>query len=850
MRPDIDGQRFLELLEAALDVEPGKRRRFLEASDSDPALIAEVLEALEDEEDLGDFLDNPAADAIRDGEREETIGPYQILDVLGEGGMGVVYLAEQRQPIQRRVALKVIRSLRTTRQELRQRFEVERRTLARLDHPSIAKVFDAGDTPAGEPYFAMELVEGRNIVADADARQLGLEARMRLVAEVARAIHHAHLKGILHRDLKPSNVLISEIDGRLVPRVIDFGIAKPLDAEDATTAGLTVDGSVVGTPAYLAPEALFTTDGDADVRSDVYTLGVMLFELLAGERPLGKSTRSLAELLHELHQAEVGAPSARLAALPAEDLAARAAARGTTSRALIRGVRGELDWITLRATARDRERRYGSAAELADDLERYLARQPVLAGPPSTLYRARRFAARHRISLGAVALVMTSLVVSLLLVGREAGRARRAEAETRRVVDFLVGLFEVADPGQSRGETITARELLDRGSQSVGAELDADPQVGARLLHTVGRVERKLGLLKRARTSAAEALAIRRRELGPDAAGVAESLYLLGDAELALGDHDAAEADLEEALAIRERRGEGRSPEAAEILDLLGHLRGVQGRYPEAIALHRRALEILESQVGEEDPRTAATLDHLAISRFDFDQDDPAALAAFRRGREIRERLLGPDHPDTVSSLQGEAMALTMLGRQDEARTVYEDVLARRERLLGPDHPDVAQVLTNLTNVLGPEDDGRARRLLERAAAIWEQAVGADAPRRGIVLQNLGSLELGLGELAAARRHSSEALRIFETSYGPDHPYCSAALGTLGDVARDQGDLEAAAGYYRRALTIYEQVVRPDDDRLLGVAERLLDVLERQGADERARALRERHPSLETAETD
>ncbi len=847
-----DERRLLELLEAAVDVTTGQRRSVLEAISNDPALIEQALKELAKEEDLDGFLDRPAAKDIAGAAIEETldesgrpsedivtdsgqatkalhptrIGPYQIQSVLGEGGMGVVYLAEQLEPIQRRVALKVIRSGRSARHELRQRFEVERRMLARLDHPSIAKVFDAGDTSTGDPYFAMELVEGRDLAAYADENQLSLKARVRLLTEIARAIHHAHQKGILHRDLKPSNVLVSEVDGRPVPRIIDFGIAKPLDADAET---LTMDGSFLGTPAYLAPEALFDAESEVDVRIDVYALGVMLFELVAGERPFGKK-KSVVELLAELRTTEIGAPSARLVELAPELLAERAEARSTSARAFGREVQGELDWITLRATARERDRRYGSAAELADELDRYLARQPVLAGPPSALYRFRRFAARHRVSLAAGVLVLLSLLGALWGVLREADRARRAEAETQRVVEFLVGLFEVADPGESRGETLTARELLDRGSRSVSAELEADPQVGARLLHTVGQVEMKLGLWKRARTSALEALSIRRRELDGDDDAVAESLQLLGDVELSLGDFEAADAALNEALSIRERRGEAQSPAAGEILDLLGHLRGVQGRYPEAIELHRRALEIFERQVGEYDEQTADSLEHLAISLFDYDRDDKEALAAFQRARAIRERILGTDHPDTVSSLQGEAMSLNALDRLVEAREVYEDVLVRRERLLGPDHPDVAQVLNNLSNTLVLEDSERARALLERAAAIWERAVGPDAPRRGITLQNLGSLEIELGDFDAARRHCLEALRIFEAGYGPQHPFTASPLSALGDIARDEGDLDAATDFYRRAVAIYEQALRADDPRLASVSERLTDVLERRKA--------------------
>lgn len=769
------------------------------------------------------------------------IGPYYLIDILGEGGMGVVYRAEQRQPLHRMVALKVVRGSDFRTHELRQQFEVERRLLARLDHPSIAKVYEAGDTPEGDPYFAMELIDGDTLLRGADARRLDLHERIRLVATVARAVHHAHQKGILHRDIKPSNVLLTEVDGRPVPKLIDFGIGQRLDDESEHEAKR--HGRVLGSPAYLAPEAL-EPGSPVDVRSDVYSIGILLYELLAGERPFRRGTGTLADLIEQVQTGVLDTPSARISRADRAALIERARARNLSPRALPRALRGELDWITRKATALRPEARYQSALELADDLERFLTGHAVTAAPPSALYRSRRWARRHRLALASVALVGISLVGGLVAAMREAHRARMAEAQTHEVVDFLVGLFEVSDPGQNRGETITARELLDQGARKARSSLTSQPLVGARLLDTIGKVQDKLGLWPAAKESALETLALRRRQLGPRHRDVAASLELLGSVELNLGELDAADASLREALDILTAElGDG-SPEVAMVVDRLGHLQSVRGRYGEAIELQLRALSILERE-GIEDERTAKVLEHLGISLFD-DGQDARAQQNFKHSREIRERLLGPDHPDTLSSLQGEAMTASRLGSDEDARGLYQDLLARRERLLGPDHPDVAQVLNNLTNVMRtPELRQASKPLLLRSAAIWERALGPDAPRRAISLHNLGDVCQSLGETDEARGYFLEAARIFEAAYGPEHPHLAFPLAALGKLEGELGRLDLAESYLRRALAIRRKALRPEDEAVEQAAGRLALVLEAAGKLEEAAALRAEFPEYD-----
>jgi serine/threonine protein kinase len=409
------------------------------------------------------------------------IGPYRILRVLGQGGVGTVYLAQQERPVRRKVALKLIKLGMDTREVL-VRFAHERQTLALMSHANIAKMFDAGVTDTGRPYFAMEYVDGLPITDHCDQRQLTVRERLELFATVCRAIQHAHQRGILHRDIKPSNILVTRAEERDIPMVIDFGLAKTI-REDASAALLTRHGQIVGTPRYLSPEQVELSPDEVDTRSDVYSLGVVFFELLVGLPPHDRclSEGGMPRLLMEMQNEETPRPSSRLTS--SDSVLELAAKRGTSREGLLDQVRGDLDWIALKAMERDRERRYSTAAELAGDIERYLQHEPIVARPPSTSYRVERFVRRNR-----VAVITAAAIVLALIVGSAASVLSFLRADSvRQAKDAFVALCESV-----RSDTATAHIWFEEaiaGDLSIEVKTSVFPRFKSAFGHVARALE-------------------------------------------------------------------------------------------------------------------------------------------------------------------------------------------------------------------------------------------------------------------------------------------------------------------------------------------------------------------------
>ena len=503
-----------------------ERTAFLDrACGQDPALRAEVEALLRAHERTGNLLDlpenMPAPTDLPDREGCGTvIGPYKLLELIGEGGMGTVWMAEQTDPIRRRVAVKVVKQGMDSRQVLA-RFEAERQALALMEHPNIARVLDAGKTPSGRPYFVMELVKGRPITDYCDEERLGMQERLVLFADVCRAVQHAHQKGIIHRDLKPSNVLVAPYDGEPVVKVIDFGVAKATGQRLTDKTLFTGLGALVGTPEYMSPEQAEVNNQDIDTRSDIYSLGVLLYELLTGSTPLTRKRlreSALLEVLRVIREEEPPRPSTRLSESK-DTLPSISARRRTEPAKLTKLVRGELDWIVMKALEKDRNRRYETANGFAMDVQRYLADEPVLACPPSVAYRLRKLVRRHRGPV--LAAVLLLLVLLAGIIGTTLGLVRAvlaAEVAQKRLTqvenanEILSSIFSDLDPSLEEKEGIPLRlqlaRRLDKAASLLDGEAVGDPLMTARLQGTLGRSYTELGypdkgivLLGKARTT-------------------------------------------------------------------------------------------------------------------------------------------------------------------------------------------------------------------------------------------------------------------------------------------------------------------------------------------------------------
>jgi non-specific serine/threonine protein kinase/serine/threonine-protein kinase len=744
------------------------------------------------------------------------ISGYEVVRRLGEGGMGEVWEAEQLVPVRRRVALKVIKWGMDTR-EVVARFASERQALAVMNHPCIAKVFDAGSTPEGRPFFTMEFVPGVPLTHYCDAERLTNRARLELFVQVCEGVQHAHQKGIIHRDLKPSNVLVSLEDGRPLPKIIDFGVAKATEKRQAQHTLFTELGQVLGTPSYMSPEQADLASTDIDTRTDVYSLGVMLYELLAGVLPFDPRELRQArfdEVLRRIREQEPPRPSTRVQKAGAESTAT-ARTRRTEVPALRRELKGDLDWIVMKALEKDRARRYETSSALAQDIQRFLHHEPVRARPPSAAYRARRFVRRHRVGVAAASLLLVALVLGV--VGTTVGlvRARRAEAQAqeeaataRRVSEFLVRLFEVSDPGEARGNTVTAREILDRGAQKIRAELKDEPVVQARLMDTMGKVYDSLGLYEGARPLLEEALARREARLGPEHLEVSESASRLGDLLRKQGRYPAAEPLLKRALGIREK---ALPPEDGRIADSINNLAVLYenaGRYAEAEPLHERALRIRE-KAGDE-AGMARTLQNLGVLLARQGKPD-AAEPHFRRVLEIDERTLGPDHPDVGTACNNLAILFKQRRRYAEAEPLYARALAIRRRALGPSHPGVADTLNNLGNLhLEQGHYAEAEPLYREALGIYEKALGPGHPSLGRTLDNLAQLQVRLGRHAAAEDTYLRALGLREKALRADHPEIATNLYNLAELRHERKRYAEAEHGFRRSLAIREKVIGPD----------------------------------------
>jgi len=767
----------------------------------------------------------------------DAIGPYRLLSLLGQGGFGSVYLAEQSHPVRRQVAVKLLRPGMDSG-EVVARFEAERQALALMDHPNVAKVFDGGTTDDGRPYFVMEHVRGVPITAFCDAHHLSLPRRLELFAQVCDAVQHAHMRGLIHRDLKPSNILVGADESAPdipVPRVIDFGIAKALHQPLGAGALRTEVGQIIGTPEYMSPEQAGSDGQDVDTRTDVYALGVILYELLTGTLPFDSATLRDAgyeRLIRTLRESEPPRPSARVSTItrvrrdpgqtaapqdapttidPVPTPAPRAPAATTPSE-----LRGDLDWITMRAMAKDRAQRYDGPGALAADLRRHLAHRPVLAGPPTLRYRFGKYARRHRALLAAAATIALALAggAGALAYGFVEATRGRAAAEAATAIardeaefaatasDFYVELIAASDPSSGSARDPTVREMLDLGAQRLDAGvLENSPRVEATLRAGIGSAFRGLGMPAEAERHLRRAVEIGAVSPTGNASEPIFALATLAQVRGEVGDVEEAKTLITraEALASESPLTETRArlqllSGAAWVLELEGDLEGAERVLREALTAARAGRDTVAA--------SAQILQHLAI--FAKDRGDlPEAERLCREALEEHRRTTGPDalpYGRTLDLLAN-ILALTgdAAGAEEAARRALEIAVAR----VGDDHPAAAQVQRTMAYLL--RRDGQPARALpfaERALATYRSVFGDVSLETADGLDALAGIRLDTGLYDDAATAWREDFAIRDALLGEDHPGLAAPLTGLADALTRAGHPEEAERHARRALAL------------------------------------------------
>lgn len=775
----------------------------------------------------------------------ERLGPYRIVSMLGEGGMGAVYLAERDDDeFLQRVAIKVVRGL-LDPERVRQ-FRTERQILAWLEHPHIARLLDGGTTDDGLPYLVMEHVAGQPIDRYCDARRLDVGERLRLFLVVCGAVSHAHRSLIVHRDIKPTNILVTE---QGAPKLLDFGIARLALEAGGGEPGITRVGGRMLTPDYASPELV--RGGQVTTAADVYALGVLLYELLTGRRPLHFATLSSVEIERVVCQVDPPSPSRVVETTsPGADPAALAANRQVSPSRLAARLRGDLDAIAATAMAKDPAHRYASVDALAADVRRHLDGEPIAARPATWVYTARRFVARHRWGVAAAAVLALTVTLAAVVLSIQAARLAEERDRTARerdtaqqVLGFLTGLFDVANPDASAGASVTARELLDRGAERIDAELSGQPVVQARLLTTIGSVFASLGVYDRSAALLERSLQLRRATLGAAHPDTAESMQALAEAYRELARYDEAETLHREALAVKQRLG---SPPAAIATSLndLGLTLSERGRHADAEPLIREAVATWRGlgpdaaadaavglsnlaqtlrQQGRLDDAVAALDEAIAIRRRRFGNDHPllahvlgqlgqvrnaqgdlaAAAPLLREALAIRRKAYGDAHPDTATAFNNLASLLHDAGDLAGAEPYYRLALAATGKRLGERHPDYAVQVNNLASLL--EDRGRlddAAPLFAQSLAVRRAAYGEAHPAVARALHNLARVELARGRASVAEPLATEALALRRRLLAAGHAEIAASLALLGEIRARQGRSDEAERLLVEALAV------------------------------------------------
>lgn len=687
------------------------------------------------------------------------IGPYTILDLIGEGGMGAVYLAEQERP-RRMVALKLIRPGLMTPRMLR-RFEHESEILARLQHPGIAQIYEAGSASTGsgvQPYFAMEYVRGTPLTAFADEHKLSIRQRLAMFVRICEAVHHAHQKGVIHRDLKPGNVLVQLAEGQTSrggaagtggtggritdiaqPKILDFGIARSTDGDLETRTMQTEAGQLVGTIPYMSPEQVSGDPNAIDTRSDVYTLGVILYELLSGRLPHAVSDKTIPEAVRTISHSEP-------------------APLGSLDRTL----RGDIQTIVGKAMEKDRSRRYQSASDLAMDIQRLLRDEPILARPPSRVYLFRKFAARNRAVVVGACTAVALLIGGIAATSVQAVRAEHARARAREEADlarsaneFLTGMLAAANPEEGNERELTVREMVDRAAELLERQegtTTTNPRVAMSLHSTLSTTYRTLGRAAEAVSQAERAVALAESTAGIDPTEAIDARRTLAIGLAELGKLEESERMTRDCLAALESRLGPHALETARARGELGRVLLESGNLAEAEPTLRTALEDLCTAEGERHPDAISALDHLGLTLQRLGRFDESE-AIERKGLKIREEVFGPESLVVTYSLSNLANIAQRLGRHAEAAELLQRALEIRRKRLDPEHPGIQVAMTNLAVALvGLKRLDEAERLLSDGLAMQSRRLGEGHPKTLSTMGNLAFVQEDLGRLEDAEK--------------------------------------------------------------------------------------------------